>query len=169
MTIDMVDKSGEANVIKADMSLQAKIGTGPLDEKVVERCQDAMESTSKNVDFAPLAQEYLDQLKNAALKSKAGELTKDEAVEAMTTSVMQLKANAATFNYMLIGNLANVMLSFLEAIKELDKTVIEIVMAHHTTLNAIVLKKMTGDGGEAGKLMESELKAACKRYFMKKK
>lgn len=168
MTIDMVEKSGEPNVIKADMSLQARIGAGPLDEKVVERCEEVMEEGSKTIDFAPVAQEFLDQLKDAIAKTRAGELTKDQAVTEMTTPVMQLKANSATFNYDLIGSLANVMLSFLEAIKEMDNTVLEIVAAHHTTLNAIVLKKMQGDGGEAGKQMEAELKAACKRYFTKK-
>ncbi|MCB1531787.1 MAG: hypothetical protein KDJ35_02845, partial [Alphaproteobacteria bacterium] len=63
---------------------------------------------------------------------------------------------------------ANVMLSFLEAVKELDEDVVRIVEAHHKTLSAIVIKKMQGDGGQAGKLMEDELRAACKRYFSKK-
>ena len=79
------------------------------------------------------------------------------------------KANAAIFHYTLIGSMANVMLSFLEAIKEFDKDAIEMVAAHHTTLKAIVLKKMSGDGGAVGEQMVQELKDACARYYAKKK
>ena len=40
MTIDMVDNNGKpAKIIKADTSLQKKIGNGPLDERIVTRCQ----------------------------------------------------------------------------------------------------------------------------------
>ncbi|MEM7680294.1 MAG: hypothetical protein AAF182_04775 [Pseudomonadota bacterium] len=162
--IDMVDKE-KVNVIKADNSLQGRVGSGPLDEQVVERAEQAMEEDKRNIDFAPLAKEFLDELSAAVKKAKSGELTKDQAVQAMTTPVMQLKANAKTFNYELVGSLANVMLSFLEAIKQMDNDVIEIVGAHHKTLTLIVMQKMKGDGGAAGQQMEAELKAACKRYF----
>jgi hypothetical protein len=154
-------------IIKANMALQAKIGAGPLDEKVVERCQQVMENNT--VDFAPLAMEYLDNLEAAIQNAKSGALDLKQATEEMTAPVMQLKANASTFKYNLIGNLANIMLSFLEAVKELDNDVIAIVGAHHQTLKAIILKKMSGDGGAVGKTMEEELKGACARYFSKRK
>jgi hypothetical protein len=154
-------------VIKASTNLQTKVGTGPLDEKTIERCQDVMDNN--DVDFAPLAMEYLNKLEEAITAVKSGSLSMKENVQAMTAPVMQLKANATTFKYSLIGNLANVMLSFLEGIKEIDGDVIAIVGAHHQTLKAIVLKKMSGDGGATGRVMEEELKGACARYFSKKK
>ncbi len=161
-----MNEPSEAKVIKADTSLQSRVGTGPLDERVVEKCQDVMDNN--DVDFAPLAMEFLDKLAEAIKNARAGDLELDKAVGAMTEPVMQLKANAATFRYNLVGNLANVMLSFLEAVKEMDKTVLDIVDAHHKTLSAIVIKKMSGDGGAHGKQLEDELKGACKRYFSKK-
>lgn len=157
--------SDKPKVISANKSLQAKIGTGPLNEAIVERCQQVMDDNS--VDFAPLAKEYLDLLSDAIKKAKEPGIEMVEAVNNMTTPVMQLKANAATFKFNLIGNLANVMLSFLEAVKVLDADAITIVEAHHKTLSAIVKKDMKGDGGEFGKLMEEELKKACKRYYAK--
>ena len=153
-------------VHKADKSLQARIGTGPLDDRVVERCQDVMDSN--DVDFAPLAMEYLNQLETAIEDAKNSDQSMKETLQSLTGPVMQLKANASTFKYDLIGNLANIMLSFLEAIQEMDDDAISIVAAHHQTLKAIVLKKMTGDGGPVGKQMEDELKGACKRYFLKR-
>ena len=162
MTTELESKN--IKVHKADASLQMKVGTGPLDEKTVERCQKVMDSNE--VDFAPLAMEYLDKLENAIKGADSTEM--NAAIQNMTTPVMQLKANASTFHYNLIGNLANVMLSFLEAIKQLDEDALSIVAAHHQTLKVIVTKKMTGDGGPVGKQMEDELKSACKRYFAKR-
>lgn len=157
----------DVTILRANKSLQAKVGAGPLDERVVERCQKVMDSNT--VDFAPLALEYLGKLEEAIALARNGSIDMKQAVHDMTAPVMQLKANASTFKYTLIGSLANIMLSFLEAIKEMDSDVIAIVNAHHQTLKAIVLKKMTGDGGAVGKTMEEELKGACARYFSKKK
>lgn len=156
---------------KADLTLRSKIGQGPLDPKDVERCQDVIDNNE--VDFAPLALEYLDNLEEAIkVASKEKTITK-ETIQNMTAPVMQLKANASTFHYDLIGNMANVMLGFLEGVERLgtdtiDTDVIAIVSAQHQTLKAIILKKMKGDGGEMGRQMEDEIKAACKRYFTKR-
>ena len=151
-------------VHKADASLRMKVGTGPLDEKTIEKCQEVMDNNE--VDFAPLAMEYLDKLEEAI--GNADKVDMNTAIQNMTTPVMQLKANASTFHYNLIGNLANVMLSFLEAINEMDEDALSIVAAHHQTLKVIITKEMSGDGGVAGQQMEEELKNACKRYFTKR-
>jgi len=157
----------DIKIHKADHTLQRKVGAGPLDEKIVKRCQDVMDNN--DVDFLPLAMEFLDKLEQSIKNAeKNGEISMKEAVQGMTTPVMQLKANASTFKYHLIGNLANVMLSFLETVKKLDDDAISIVSAHHQTLKAIILNKMAGDGGDVGRKMENELKSACKRYFAKR-
>lgn len=167
MMIEMEEKKSEARVIKANHVLQAKVGSGPLDKATVTKCQKVMDNN--DVDFAPLANEFLDKLKKAIDEAKSGHIDLDQAKHIMTQPVMELKANAATFKYDLIGNLANVMLSFLEAIQKMDNHVIEIVNAHHKTLTAIIHNKMKGDGGANGKMLEQELKDACKRYFQAKK
>lgn len=166
MSVEMQEKK-KAKVIKANYVLQARIGAGPLDAKRIDACQKIIDEN--DIDFAPLASAYLDQLENAIARARSGEISLKSAVQGMTRPVMELKANAATFKYDLVTNLANVMLSFLEAVKSLDKTVLDIVSAHHRTLSIIILKKMKGDGGQHGKLLEQELKDACVRYFQKKK
>lgn len=153
-------------VIKADTLLQSKIGSGPLDAATVARCQDVIDSN--NYDFAPLARDYLQTLRDAITEIRDNAISTEAAVQKLTEPVMQLKAHAAMFRYALIGNMANIMLSFLEAIKSVDEDVIQIIEAHHQTLTAIVAKKMEGDGGTYGRQLEDELKSACKRYFSKK-
>ncbi len=167
MHIDMTDpKSEEAKVIKANKVLQTKVGTGKLDEDLLAKCQDVMDGN--NVDFEPMAKEFLDLLAAAVKEAKSPDIEKEKAIQNMTAPVMQLKANAALFKFNLIGNLANVMLSFLESVEKLDADAIAIVEAHHKTPSAIVIKNMKGDGGTFGQQMEEELKNACKRYYAKR-
>ena len=65
--------------------------------------------------------------------------------------------------------LAQIMLGFLEAVKTIDRDVIEIVAAHHRTLATILERRMTGSGGPYGQLLEQELKDACVRYLARRR
>lgn len=155
------------NIYKANKMLQQRVGAGPLDEKAVQRSQKTIDEN--DVDFTPLGLQFLDMLEAAVKQAEDESIDMEVRKIAMTSPVMELKANATIFHYSLIGNLANIMLSFLESIKELDKDAISIVGAHHTTLHAIVMKKMKGDGGKYGDILTGELKDACARYYAKKK
>lgn len=160
-----MSENKEAKIIKANKILQSKAGIGNVDKLAVERAEEAIDKD--DTEFAPLALTYLASLKNAIDRARRGESDLETAVQEMTAPVMQIKANATMFKFNLIGNLANIMLGFLEGIKRIDPAVIEIVDAHHKTLKAIVVKNMTGDGGEYGKQLQAELRDACKRYFEK--
>lgn len=161
-----MNKPSKANVIKANYRLQHKVGAGPLDEKKVKESQEVIDTNE--VDFVPLGLEILDKLEAGFNMVNDASITMEQMKEILTAPVMELKANAAIFRYTLIGNLANVMLSFLEAIVVMDKDAIEIVKAHHKSLHMIIVRKMTGDGGEAGKHLTQELQQACDRYYHKK-
>jgi len=156
----------KATVIKANFRLQQKVGAGPLDEKAVAASQEVIEKN--DVDFGPLGLAILKKLEDGLEQAKDASVTMQQMKEILTTPVMELKANAAIFHYTLIGNLANIMLSFLEAILVMDKDAIEIVRAHHNTLHMIIVRNMKGDGGAAGKTLATELQQACDRYYQKK-
>lgn len=156
----------EPKVIKASYVLQSRVGAGPLDEEKVKRSQQIIEKN--NIDFVPLGLQFLDELEALLQKAEGQDMEATLLREQLTQPVMQLKANASMFKYHLIGDLANIMLSFLESIEEVDQDALEIVRAHHSTLKAIIMKKMTGDGGAHGKAFQNELKQACRRYFTKR-
>lgn len=165
----MNNPTEKAKIYKASMELQNRIGKGPLDPKLVEKAQKAIKENK--VDFTPLGLQFLSELENA-LNDIRGNIDHEQLAKQkklLTDPVMELKANATTFHYPLVGNLASIMLSFLESIKELDDDALAIVQAHHDTLKAIIIKKMTGDGGQHGKIFMAELKDACTRYYRKKK
>jgi hypothetical protein len=156
----------KANVIKANYRLQQKVGAGPLDDKAVKASQNVIDTN--DVDFEPLGLSILKRLEDGLLLMNHDGISMERKKDLLTTPVMELKANASTFHYTLVGSLANIMLSFLEAIRETDNDAVEIVRAHHKTLHMIIVKKISGDGGAAGKQLTSELQMACDRYYNKK-
>lgn len=160
------DNKKQPVVIKANMKLQQKVGKGPLDEKTVKPAQNVIDKNE--VDFVPLGLEILNKLELALQTSQTETVSLHTMKEMLTAPIMELKANAAIFHYTLIGNLANIMLHFLEAMAVLDKQAVEIVQAHHKTLHMIIVRRMTGNGGEAGKHLSMELQNACDRYYQKK-
>ncbi|MBI2234643.1 MAG: hypothetical protein HYU57_06620 [Micavibrio aeruginosavorus] len=160
------DIPGErARIIKASPLLQAKVGSGTITDDVVEKMQQVMDETQ--IDFAPMAQKFLDQLEDALKKAQAGNGDAALQIARMVEPVMQIKGNAGMFGYELVGSLAGTVLNFLESIKAVDKSVLEIVEAHHKTLSLIVKSKMTGSGGAHGAQLQNELQDACKRYYTK--
>lgn len=162
----MSSEQSKARVIKANLNLQAKVGTGTISEEKVQTMQTALENNK--IDFAPMAAQFLTQLEIAISAARIGEGDVNILIKNMTEPVMQIKGNAAMFNYKMVSNLANVVLNFLENIEKIDSIVLDIVDAHHKTLNILIKNKMSGDGGAYGVQLESELRDACKRYFTKK-
>jgi hypothetical protein len=159
--------AAQVKIIKANVALQQKAGTGDVDAKKIEKAEHTVQNN--NEDFLPIAAEFLDRLELGVARARQDGISMTEKIAGMTKPVMELKANARMFKYDLVTSLANVMLGFLENIKDLDRDAIEIVAAHHTTLKAIIIKKMKGDGGANGSLLRAELEDACQRYFRKRK
>lgn len=155
-------KARKARIIRASYELRARIGTGPVPENIIFACQNIIDQNE--FDFSPLALELLENLSSTIRKTRARELSENDALTRMTNIVMQLKANASTFHYRLVGNLAQIMLGFLESLTHIDANAVEIVEAHQKTLMAIIEKRMTGDGGSYGEQLREELIHACERY-----
>lgn len=163
----MNDKSDRpVNVIKANRLLQAKVGSGDVDEKKIAKSQAVIESDK--TDFAPMAREYFDRLQQAleAVPEEPDDVK--ASIQPVIVEIMQIKANASMFNYNLVGALASIVLNFLENLNSWDKDTHTIVDAHLKTLRLIVNNGMKGDGGEYGRQLATELRDACQRYFAKK-
>lgn len=160
------NKGGKANIIKANYDLQNKVGKGPINEATIKFSQTLIDSNG--VDFGPLALLILQRLKDALDQAKDAGNSFDDMKDLLTKPVMELKANAGIFHYDLVGELAGIMLGFLEHIKIMDADAIEIVRAHHNSLHMIIVRKLSGDGGAAGQALINELQQACDRYYHKK-
>lgn len=157
----------DVKVYKASKSLQAKVGTGTVSKETIQKVQKNV--NEKSIDFEPMAKQFLQQLSEAVDKAKDNQNeSMDVIYERVANPVMQLKANAAMFGYPLIGDLANIMLSFLESLSQIDDQIIQIIEANQKTWHVIITKQMKGDGGQYGQALRSELKGVCERYLKKK-
>lgn len=163
----MNTKKDKAKTYKATHELKQRIGSGPLDMQSIERAQNAMDNNK--IDFSPMGLEFLATLEKSlnTVEADLDHSKTEKQMKMLIAPVMELKANATIFHYALVGNLASIMLNFLESINKLDTDALSIVRGHHDSLKLILSSKMTGDGGKDGKIMETELKDACARYYKK--
>ncbi len=158
-----------AEFIKPPNLLKAKVGDGGLSAQVIDRAQKLLENHT--IDFAPLADIYLEQMKNGIDKAKAS--GEDSECETMISEVLfpcvQLKSNGAMFHYPLITRIADRFVQFMEVVECLNEETIEIALAFHTTIKIVVASQIKGDGGEQGEALVGALNEACMRYFKKHK
>lgn len=167
MNTTATEGNDEAKRIKANLDLQKRVGTGSIDEKKVERAQEVIKNNK--VDFVPIAKPHLDELSKAikmslGLKNPGNQ---KEILESYMTPIMNIKANAATFNYSLISGLSGTVLTFLEDVGKYDKKVVQIVDLLYKTILLILARKMSGDGGAEGKALQVAFYDVCQKTMKK--
>lgn len=158
----------QAEFIKPRNVLKEKVGSGGLSEDIINKAEKLL--AENTVDFAPLADMYLTTLMQGIDLAKNPEPSQDDefTISSMIYPTMQLKANGGMFHYPLVTKIADRLIQFLEVIKAPDIEVIEIALAFHTTIRAVIQGKITGDGGAHGQELMKALNDACTRYFEKK-
>mgnify|MGYP000126604479 CR=1 FL=1 len=161
----MSKTESKVRVYKASKSLQIKAGIGDFTPDKLIKADRVIEENT--IDFSEIADLFLLTLLEGIKKAKAGAGTPDELIAGLVRPVMSLKAHGKMFKFDLVSSLADIVLGFLEHIKELDADVIDIVEAHHKTLSLIIKKGIRGDGGGSGPLLKAELNDACRRYQIK--
>lgn len=156
----------KAEFIRPPNTLKAKVGSGGLTDIILDKAQALLENNA--IDFLPLAEIYLENVMRGADYARSNPDQDPELqIAHITYPVMQLKANGGMFHYHLVTRTADKLIQFLEVIERPDKEALEIVKAFHTTIRAIVLGRITGDGGKYGQELLDALTEACLRYFDK--
>ena len=157
----------KAEFINPPNTLKAKVGSGGINEAILDKAQQLLENNT--VDFQPLGEMYLGTLQKAIdlAKDASPEDEQEHIITSMLYPTMQLKANGGMFHYQLVTIIADRCIQFLEVIEQADIEAIEIVMAFHTTIRAVIMGRIMGDGGRHGAELLDALDAACLRYFEK--
>ncbi len=157
----------KAEFIRPPNTLKDKVGSGGLSDEILEKAQELLESNT--VDFTPLGSLYLENLMQGIDKAKHAGPAEDQEyiISTMLYPAMQLKANGGMFHYELITVMADKLIHFLEVIEEPDIEVVEIVLAFHTSMRAVLQGGIKGNGNKQGEGLMAALDAACYRYFDK--
>lgn len=150
--------------IRATNTLAQKVGSGEIDDSRVESAQKIIDVNQ--VDFAEIAAPFMEQLGKAVKEAKksGGE---GDALNSIIFPIMNLKANAATFNYPAVGEIASTVMNFLDAIGVVDAEVITICDNLHRAITVIIMQKMSGKDHPGGVALVQEFKDVCKRYMEK--
>ena len=158
----------KAEFIKPPNTIRSKVGTGGLSDDILDKAQQLLENNT--VDFQPLAEMYLTTLMGGieAAKNAGAKGDPEHIISTMLYPAMQLKANGGMFHFLLVTKIADKLIQFLEVIEYPDHESVEIVQAFHTTIRAVVLGKIKGDGGKHGADLLGALTEACMRYFQHK-
>lgn len=157
----------KAEFITPPNTLKSKVGSGGLSEDILDKAQKLLENNT--VDFLPLGEMYLNTLMKGIETAKNASPDEDQEhlITLMLYPGMQLKANGGMFHYPLVTKIADKLIQFLEVIEVPDIEAIEIVLAFHTTIRAVILGRISGDGGRHGDELIEALNDACMRYFDK--
>lgn len=155
----------KAEFIRPPNMLKAKVGSGGLSAEIIAKAQVLLENN--NVDFLPLGEMYFTSLAGGLERARTRHTVDDneDLIAGMLYPAMQLKANGGMFHYPLITKMADRLIQFLEVLIEPDEDALEIVLAFCTSMRAVVMGKITGDGGRHGEDLVTALNDACQRYF----
>ncbi|MBK9584916.1 MAG: hypothetical protein KA099_07455 [Alphaproteobacteria bacterium] len=158
-----------AEFIKPPNMIKAKVGSGGLNDAILDRAQKLLENTT--VDFAPLAEIYLTSMMKGIVRAKKPEPDDDNEflIAGILYPCAQLKANGGMFHYPLVTRIADRFVQFLEVVDKIDYDALEIAEAFHTTIKTVITAKIKGDGGKDGNELVEALNDACMRYFEKNK
>ena len=157
----------KAEFMRPPNYLKQKVGSGGLGEDVLNKAQKLLENNS--VDFLPLGETYLESLKRGIEKNKNAQATEDKEylISLMIYPAMQLKANGGMFHYPMITAIADKLIQFLEVIDKADIEAMQIALAFHASMRAVLRGKIHGKGGKYGTQLLQALDSACMRYFDK--
>lgn len=155
----------KAEVLRPPNTLKAKVGSGGISDAILDKAQALLENNI--VDFQPLADMYLQSLMKAIEMAQINHDKQDTEtlIVGMIYPAVQLKANGGMFHYPLITIMADRLIQYLEVIVEPDLDALEIVLAFHTTIRAVMMGRITGTGGRHGQELLAALNDACMRYF----
>ncbi len=109
---------GYKEKIKSNHLLQAKVGMGSIPEDTITKSQSIIDKNE--INFVPIATGFLNQLREGLDDVYKTHHSNRRAIETLIDPVMQIKANARIFKYGRLGDLASIMLNFLEGMNELD-------------------------------------------------
>lgn len=155
-----------AEFITPPNALKNKVGSGGLDEKIIEKAQRMIEDSG--VDFLPIGQRYLSALLEGMRlsESKRGQIDNEALIATMLYPAMQLKANGGMFGYPMITSVAARLILFLEHLPEPNPDAMDIINGFYNAMQAIMLiGESASSMTEHGEDLSQALDEACAKFF----
>jgi hypothetical protein len=149
-------------LVVPENTLKQKVGTGGFTEAVLTKAQQGLDKNE--IDFRPMAFEYLEQLDEIFSKMASGEIKNEEMLDAVMFPVMQLRAQGSLFKYPSVTKISHVLIDCLETVTNFDKNVVDLVQAYKKSTKALLTLQIKEDTHKTTKELCTALFDACGRY-----
>lgn len=136
---------------------KAIVGDGALklDSDLLKQAEQAIGALEGG--FSELAAVSLAEIRAALARADANRDDAGTELSKMFTLVMDLKGQGATYDYMLLTEIGDLLKKFTEARETITGRDIKIIGAHIDAMQAVLREKIKGDGGEVGRQIVANL------------
>lgn len=141
--------------------LKEKVGNGGFDDKNVKAAQTAIEEN--DIDFAPIAYQYLAQLQQAIAAARASQNYRATRLDLLDVAI-QLRAQGAMFHYSSLTAVTGVMVDLLESVETVDEKILEIAVAYERSAQLLLKSGIKPADHPTCRAIVAELKSTCGKY-----
>lgn len=163
-------KKDGSRIVKPDFSLKEKLGTTRIDKAIspekVEKAETMVEQdkelyAEEALQSIQFIQDHMDHLREK-LTSDVDIDTNSEDFRIMVDTVLNLKSQSAMYGYPLATAIAKSLFEYLQSSRWFRTRGLTLTQLHINALHRIYEEQLTGDGGETGQEIITELEKAIK-------
>ncbi len=139
------------NVIKPPDTLSAKVskgGPGAVDLAAIERAESVIASMAN--DYLSWVEDDLVKIAKAQKNLKANRDDAEHLLDRIFQVAHDMKGQGGSFGYDLMTILGNDLCRFLEGKKTASDVDVEVIDLYIGTMQIVISKRMSGDGGPEG-------------------
>ena len=138
-------------------------GNARLSRKVMDQArlviaQEASEYPEKAADDLDLLIAITSELMDATPEKQP------KILDRLSKAANTIQSFGATFEYKLLTVFGRSLRRYTETIKNADSNQLTLIQAHVDAINVVITQKITGDGGEVGKALISDIQVALEKY-----
>jgi hypothetical protein len=154
------DNNNTVNIIKPPDTLSRKVtkgGPGAVDLAAIERAESVIASMAD--DYLDWVEEDLIKISQAQADLKANRDDSENRLDKVFQIAHDMKGQGGSFGYDLMTILGNDLCRFIEGKETASDIDVEVIDLYIGTMQIVISKRMSGDGGAAGNQVLSGLAA----------
>ncbi len=155
---------GEYQVIKNanPIAKRVKVLNGASVDQMLDRAQEAVLNLSD--DFKRIYKQDIERIDMHFSMAQEDPETKDEEIAAIRRYLHDLRGQAGTFGFQLVGNISDSACKYIDLSETIGDTEMDVINMHIDALKAVSRASMAGDGGSIGIELMEGLRAVIRKF-----